>query len=138
MRAVDATPPFEATLAEADLSVQLTDAPDPVKSGSTLTYTIVVTNAGPSAADGVTVVDNLPASATFKSVTSSLGSCARAGATVRCTVGSLGSGDVATVTIVVKPGSKGTLTNNASVSSTAPPDNQPTNNSAATTTVVGP
>ena len=41
------------------------------------------------------------------------------------------------MTIVVRPGSKGTLSNTASVSSTTPPDNQPSNNSATTTTVVG-
>jgi uncharacterized repeat protein (TIGR01451 family) len=137
MRTVDVTPPFEATLAEADLSVRLTDAPDPVKSGSNLTYTIVATNLGPSAAEGVTILDNLPASVAFKSLTASQGSCARTGAAIRCTLGSLAAGDVATVTIVVKPASKGTLSNTASVSSTAPPDNQPANNSATTTTLVG-
>ncbi|HEX5147736.1 MAG TPA: DUF11 domain-containing protein, partial [Candidatus Limnocylindrales bacterium] len=138
MRTVDATPPFEATLAEADVSLRLTDAPDPVKSGSNLTYTIVVANAGPSAADGVTVVDTLPSNVSFKSAAASLGSCARTGTTVRCTLGSLGAGDVATVTIVVRTSQKGTVTNTASVSSTTPPDNQPLNNSATTTTVVGP
>ena len=57
MRTVDATAPFEATLAEADLSLRITDAPDPVKSGSSLTYTVIVTNAGPSAVTGATVTD---------------------------------------------------------------------------------
>jgi uncharacterized repeat protein (TIGR01451 family) len=137
MRTVDVTPPFEATLAEADLSVRLTDAPDPVKSGSNLTYTIVATNLGPSTAEGVTILDNLPASVSFKSLTASQGSCARTGAAIRCTLGNLAAGEVATVTIVVKPASKGTLSNTASVSSTAPPDNQPANNSATTTTLVG-
>ena len=138
MRTVDATPPFEATLAEADVSLRLTDAPDPVKSGSNLTYTIVVTNAGPSAAGGVSVADTLPANVSFKNAAPSQGICTKAGATVRCALGDLGAGDVATVTIVVRPSQKGMVTNTATVTSVTPPDNQPANNSATTTTVVGP
>ncbi len=138
MRTVDATPPFEVQLAEADLSLRLTDAPDPVKSGSNLTYTIVVTNAGPSDATGVSVVDTLPSNVSFRSVAASQGSCVRAAATVRCTVGDLGAGDIASITIVVRPSQKGTLSNSAMVSSAAPADNQPVNNSASVTTVVGP
>ena len=138
MRTVDATAPFEGTLAEADLSLRITDAPDPVKSGSSLTYTIIVTNAGPSDANGVTVVDTLPATTTFKSVSASQGSCSRTGSTVRCTLGDQAAGSVATVTIVVKATQKGMISDTATVSSVGPPDNQPTNNAATTATVVGP
>jgi uncharacterized repeat protein (TIGR01451 family) len=138
MRTVDATPPFEATLAEADLSVRMTDAPDPVKAGSNLTYTIISTNAGPSVATGVTIVDSLPASLTFKSVSTSQGTCMRTGSTVRCSLGDQASGSVATVTIVVKPTQKGTISNTTTVSSSGPADNQLSNNSATSTTIVGP
>jgi uncharacterized repeat protein (TIGR01451 family) len=138
MRTVDATPPFDATLAEADLSIRLTDAPDPVKSGSNLTYTVVVSNAGPSTASGVSTTQNLPANASFKSVTSSLGACTRTGTTVRCTIGDLGSGELATINVVVRPGQKGTITSTASVASTSPADNQTANNTSTATTVVGP
>jgi acyl dehydratase len=39
----------------ADLSILETDAPDPVGAGDTLTYTLSVTNAGPSDAEAVSV-----------------------------------------------------------------------------------
>src|SRR6185295_17427033 len=44
----------------ADLSLLATDSPDPVGSGATLTYTLAVSNAGPSDADSVSVTAILP------------------------------------------------------------------------------
>jgi uncharacterized repeat protein (TIGR01451 family) len=137
MRTVDATAPFETTLAEANLAVRLSDAPDPVKQNANLTYTIAVTNLGPSGATGVNVVDNLPASVSFRSVSASQGSCTRSGQQVRCNLGDLPSGGWATVTIVVRPTQKGTVSNTASVSSSGPADHDPSNDSSTTTTVVG-
>src|SRR3989441_1153805 len=48
-------------IAQADLSITKTDNPDPVNAGATLTYTVTVTNGGPSTAANVQVTDNLPA-----------------------------------------------------------------------------
>ena len=42
-------------------------ASDPVDAGSTLTYTMTVTNNGPDPAAGVSVVDTLPSDVTFVS-----------------------------------------------------------------------
>src|SRR5262249_19677114 len=44
----------------ADLSIAKGDAPDPINAGGNLTYTLSVTNAGPSAATNLTVTDTLP------------------------------------------------------------------------------
>src|SRR5207237_7364968 len=51
----------------ADLSVTKTDAPDPVTAGTNLTYTITVSNAGSSDAQGVSLTDAVPAGTTFVS-----------------------------------------------------------------------
>src|SRR6185436_10680701 len=46
--------------AAADLSITKSDSADPVAPGATITYTLAVANAGPSAASSLTVTDNLP------------------------------------------------------------------------------
>src|SRR5207245_1838000 len=46
----------------SDLAVGLTGSPNPVFLGGTLTYTVSVTNNGPSTATGVIVSNSLPAS----------------------------------------------------------------------------
>jgi len=46
--------------AKADLSVSLTDSPDPVLAGGVLTYTITVQNAGPNNATNVVITNYLP------------------------------------------------------------------------------
>ena len=47
-------------LEAADLAVEKTAAPDPVDPGAPLTYTITISNAGPSPARDVTLTDPLP------------------------------------------------------------------------------
>ena len=74
----DPTTPNTATAsttvqARADLSITKTDSPDPVTAGKNLTYTVQVTNGGPSTASAVTVTDTLPAGVTFVSATPPLG-----------------------------------------------------------------
>jgi uncharacterized repeat protein (TIGR01451 family) len=99
----------------ADLSVQKTDSPDPVSVGQELTYTVTVTNEGPSPAGAVTLTDTLPASVTFGSADASQGSCLQMGATVTCDLGELAPTAEATVTITVTPVAAGTITNTATV-----------------------
>ena len=52
--------------------------------------------------------------------------------------GEVGAGDVATVTILVRPTKKGTITNTAQATAAQPPDPDTTNNSASATTTVKP
>lgn len=117
-----------------DLSIAKSDAPDPVVAGGEITYTLTVSNAGPDAATGTTVVDTLPSGATFVSVAASQGSCSGA-PTVSCALADLGNGMSATVTIVVRPSMAQTLSNTASVSSTRGDPNRATNSATQTTTV---
>ena len=53
----------------ADLSIVKTDSADPVETGTNLTYTFTVSNAGPGSASGVTLTDTLPSGVTFVSST---------------------------------------------------------------------
>ena len=64
--------------ATADLTITKTDSPDPVGPEGPLVYTLVVSNAGPQKATGVTVTDTLPASVTLVSVNPSQGTAAPA------------------------------------------------------------
>jgi uncharacterized repeat protein (TIGR01451 family) len=138
MRTVDATPPFDAVLSDAaDVSVTKTDAPDPIRVNGTLTYTIVVRNAGPLPATGVTLTDQLPKQAGFSSVTTTQGSCTAKApkATVTCTIGTIAVGGQVTVTIRVKPTGPGTLVNTATVQTTSRDSNLANNSATASTTV---
>jgi uncharacterized repeat protein (TIGR01451 family) len=82
-----------------------------------LTYTIRVTNTGPSTATNVVVTDVLPAGLTVITVTASAGwTCSNSGQTVTCTVGSLGIGANATIQIATTaPVTLGQLLTNAAV-----------------------
>jgi uncharacterized repeat protein (TIGR01451 family) len=124
--------------ASADLSITKTDSPDPVHIGQKLTYTITVTNNGPDQATGVTLQDDFPKTTGFGSVSSTQGSCSRSKTRVTCILGTMASGSTATVTLVVKPTQKGTITNTVTVSATSPADPNTANNTATQTTLVKP
>ena len=132
-----ATATTTVVAASADLSLTKTDSPDPVAVGNSLSYTLVVTNNGPSRANGVTLTDPLPGGVTFVYASSTQGSCSEAGGTVTCPIGQVGHGMSETVTMVVTPTGTGTLTNTASVASTES-DPVPGNNSVTITTTVNP
>src|SRR5207302_500542 len=120
----------------ADLSITKSDSPDPVTAGGTLTYTLSVSNAGPSTAANVSVSDTLPAGVTFVSATGSGWTCSQAGGVVTCTRASLAPGAAPAITIVVTaPSEGGTITNTATVSSSTNDANTGNNTATETTTV---
>ncbi len=111
----------------SDLSIRKVANPNPAIPGQDLTYTIIVTNAGPSDADSVTVADSLPAGFTLALVTASQGGCAA----LPCNLGTIPAGGNATLTIVGAVNASATaaqLANTATVSS-AQTDPVPGNNS---------
>ncbi|HXU13101.1 MAG TPA: fibronectin type III domain-containing protein, partial [Candidatus Binatia bacterium] len=50
-------------------TISVTDSPDPVAAGSTITYTIAYANAGTVTATGVILADGVPANTTFVAAT---------------------------------------------------------------------
>ena len=54
--------------ASADLSISVTDSPDPVTAGQNLTYVVTLTNAGPNNADGASFSLPLAGGTTFVSI----------------------------------------------------------------------
>ncbi|MBX3010173.1 MAG: DUF11 domain-containing protein [Caldilineaceae bacterium] len=81
----------------ADLAVAKYDNPDPVVAGTTLTYTIVVTNYGPSDAQDVVITDTLSADVALVSAVG----CTVNGNRVVCDFGTIANGEHKSVTIVV-------------------------------------
>ncbi len=99
----------------ADLEITKSDSPDPVPIGTTLTYTLTVTNNGPDEATLVVAQDTLPTGVAFVSAAASQGTVDESGGIVTANVGTLASGVSATVTIQVTPTTSGTITNTATV-----------------------
>ena len=71
----------------------------------------------------------------FKSVTSSQGTCTQSGPAISCGLGSLDDGASATITLVLQPRSKGTLSDTATVSGNESDPNPDDNSSTVLTTV---
>jgi uncharacterized repeat protein (TIGR01451 family) len=125
------------TAGSTDLSISKTpNQAGPYGTGSALTYTITVNNAGPSAASNVTVTDVLPAGTTFGSATPSQGSCSGT-TTVTCTLGTLNAAGSATIALTLTlPSAPGVVANTASVTTTSPEANTANNSSTSTITTV--
>ena len=118
----------------ADLSIVKSANVGVVPVSTSLTYTLTVTNNGPSPAADVSVTDPLPGVVTF--VSASAG-CSETGGTVTCTTASLANGANIQFTITVTaPGTGQIFSNSASVTSAvADPDSSDNTATAAVTTV---
>ncbi len=124
----------------ADLSIAKTDSADPVNPGQAFTYTLTVTNNGPSDASGLTVSDTVPVGFTISSVTSALGSCGYVGNLAICTLPLLPLSGTWTITVnvTVNASTPGGLYTNTATVSTTTADPAPGNNTATEDTVVTP
>ncbi|HGG0415266.1 TPA: SdrD B-like domain-containing protein [Clostridium sporogenes] len=114
----------------ADISVIKTGSPNPVMSGETLTYTIDVSNFGPSLAENVTLSDVIPPEITGAEFSTD------GGVTFNpwpgsFNIGTLLNGETRTILIrgTVAPVAPGFITNTADVTSTTP-DPNPSNNTS--------
>ena len=128
---------------EADLSITKTDGSTLATPGVTTTYTITVSNAGPSSVPAATLTDTFPAACVSPSWTctgSGGGSCPASGSgNIGTSTNGLPAGSSVTYTAScpVALGATGTLSNTATVSS-AVADSNGANNSATDTSALQP
>jgi uncharacterized repeat protein (TIGR01451 family) len=131
-------PPPPPPAPQIDLSVTKADAPDPAKLNGQIGYTMLVRNAGPSTATGVTLADPLPAGTSFVSVSTTQGTCSFGGGLVQCSLGTIPAGGSVSVTLVVKATRAGVLTNEVTVVGQEPESNTANNRATAPTLVLTP
>jgi uncharacterized repeat protein (TIGR01451 family) len=106
--------------------------------GKTVRFTMVVRNNGPSSATGVTLTDVLPGGTNFTATSTTAGTCAYDSGTktASCSIGTLSSGNTATITLdVAIKGKPKSVANTASVSSTTNDPNTANNSSTTTVTL---
>ncbi|MGA8764197.1 MAG: hypothetical protein WB562_15120, partial [Candidatus Sulfotelmatobacter sp.] len=141
----DSATDVASVVSSADLSVTNTASPNPVAAGSNITYTQVVTDNGPSAADNATLVEAIPANTTFVSIAAPAGwSCTTPGSggtgNVVCTVVTMNGSTAASFSLVVKVNSgvaNGTAISDTVTANSAANDPNSANNSATAVTIVG-
>ncbi len=124
---------------QADLEIIKSDSQDPVAVGDNLTYTLIVTNHGPDNATSVNVTDTLPADIEFVSANASPGTTAsNSSSIVSWNIGSLASGDDATLDILVTIGvsASDNLTNTAVVGASEGDPVQANNTATINTTIL--
>lgn len=125
----------------ADLSLSITDSPDPAPLEGEITYDLTISNAGPSnvsAALDVSVPGSLVTSWSW-----SQGTCTSTGSDVHCELGLLRRNGATRVTVVVKPGveslATGVVTLSGNVHGNQPdPDTSNNQESESTTIIVSP
>ena len=105
-----------------------------------ISYTLAVTNNGPSTATSVSVTDTIPAGSTFGSASGTGWTCNNVAGVVTCTLPSLPVGAANPITLTITAPNvavSGTLSNTATVTS-ATTDPTPTNNSSTKSVPIQP
>jgi uncharacterized repeat protein (TIGR01451 family) len=119
---------------EADLQVSKTDTPDPVVAGETLSYSLAISNNGPSDAGGITITDTLPTGVSFASASPG---CSESAGLVTCTLAGLSSGAnlARTIVVTVNSATTGLLSNSVEISGNQFDPDSSNNSDTITTTV---
>lgn len=127
---------------QPNLTISVSDSPDPVTVGNNLTYTLTVNNNGNANASGIDVDFTLPTGLSVvgtPGVSNNFNYAGTIGGVAKFTGGSINAGSNATLTVQVTPNNAGVLTsgiatvdpNNSIIES-----NENDNNAAAITTTV--
>jgi uncharacterized repeat protein (TIGR01451 family) len=128
---------LDITTPSIDLAVTKSGSPATQELGTgNITWTMVVTNNGPSTATDVEATDAMPAGNTFVSASSTQGTCT-GGATLTCDIGTMAEGATVTITLVTTPSVEGTQSNTVTVTGHEPETN-PDNNQATATVEITP
>jgi uncharacterized repeat protein (TIGR01451 family) len=118
-----------------DLAVTVKDSPDPVLISSPLTYSITVTNYGPTEATGVLFSNAVPASVGVLSISATQGICTNDGGLIVCDIGTLPGGASSEITLVLVPTTAGVLSNRVYIVR-GEADANPANNSVSVLSTV--
>ncbi|HWI22461.1 MAG TPA: DUF11 domain-containing protein [Baekduia sp.] len=110
-----------------DLRVTKTASQRAVSVGQPVTYKILVSNRGSSAAPGVRVTDTFSGAGSVASVKSSAGSCKKV-IPMTCSLGTIGARRTVTITVVVRPSQSGCVQRNAASVTGAGTDLRVSNN----------
>jgi len=123
----------------ADVAVQKRASTSAVTPGSTLTYTITVTNAGPAASEDVVLTDSVPADLLNPEFSTDGGTTFQPW-TGSFTIGTMPPGTMVTIIIrgTVDPNATTPLVNTAQAFGTTPDPNLANNTSTVTTAIAGP
>lgn len=123
--------------AQADLVIDKTASAPEVLVGDDITYTITVTNNGPSTTNNVEIEDTMPVEAAVHTIMTTHGTCNQVGQLITCELDTLVKDEVAIVTIVATTIDKGIVTNTAQIteSSEFDPDTSPESNTSTVTVV---
>ena len=119
----------------ADLVVT-NSGPNSAIEGNNLTFSMTVTNNGPTNASNVVLTDTLDPNLQFVSKTKSQGTVNQSGSVVTFSLGSIAVGQTATATVTAEALDTGTLTDSASATSSLG-DANPYNNLAGVSVPVG-
>jgi uncharacterized repeat protein (TIGR01451 family) len=123
-------------IGESDLALAAAAAPDPLFATNVLTYTLTVTNRGPTEADTVVLTDLIPTNLSLVSVVCSQGAWVHTNGIITCNFGRMTNGGVATVSVVMSNLLAAVFTNRASVLSRCADPNTNNNATALQTTAL--
>jgi uncharacterized repeat protein (TIGR01451 family) len=122
--------PFDVrVVTEADVVLAMSANPAAVPANSNVTFTITVTNRGPAPAGNVIVTNTVPPGTVFLGATTTRGIITNISGQVICNLLNLTNGGGGRLTITLRAGGEGAITNVAGVRSTTA-DSAPANNFA--------